>query len=148
MLKNTIIASVIGLGFIVSAPAMAHGNHDFESIQPANHYHHQPARHCLSGHRIDKRQVKQRNRIRDGVQSGRLVHWEKKQLNKQQRRIRRKENRMRSDGCLTRYEFNKLMNLLDQASHRIRELKSNHIRNHNCYNRHDRHDRCNRPGRH
>lgn len=131
MLKQTLVAGIMSLGFIISAPAMAHSSHDSQTIYPTHsHNNYQPARHCVPGHRIDNRQDRQRHRIRQGVRSGKLVHWEKKQLKKQQRRIRHKESRMRSDGCLTRHEFNKLMNRLDRASHKIRALKSNHIRRH------------------
>lgn len=133
MLKYTLVAGIISLGFIVSTPAMARGGHDFQRIYPVhnNHNHHQPVRHCVSGKQINKRQKQQRRRIQQGVRSGALVKWEEQQLNKQQRNIRKTENRMRrSDHCLTRNEFNQLMNRLDRASNKIRKLKSNNKRRH------------------
>ncbi len=139
MLKQTLVVGIMSLSFIISAPAMAHGNHDSQRISPANHSnYHQPARHCVPGHRINNRQDRQRSRIRHGVRSGQLVHWEKAQLKQQQRRIKNKENRMRRDGCLTRHEFNKLMNRLDRASHKIRALKSNNVRRHHGNHRGNR----------
>ncbi|CAA6803713.1 MAG: Unknown protein [uncultured Thiotrichaceae bacterium] len=134
MLKQTLVVGIMSLSFIISAPAMARGNHDSQRISPTNHHanHHQPrhARHCVPGHRINNRQDRQRSRIRQGVRSGQLVHWEREQLKQQQRRIKNKENRMRRDGCLTRDESRRLMNRLDRAGQKIRALKSNNIRRH------------------
>nr|CAA6821501.1 MAG: Unknown protein [uncultured Thiotrichaceae bacterium] len=128
MLKHTLVAGIMSLSFIISAPATARSGHNYERIQPANH-HYQPRRHhCVAGHKINNRQANQRYRIRNGVERGKLVGWEKVTLKKQQRRIRKAEKRMRADGCLTRKEFRRLMNRLDNAGGQIRSLKSNNVR--------------------
>lgn len=135
MLKQTLVAGIMGLSFMVSAPVMAHGGHGAH-----NHNHNwiQPARHCVPGHRVDRRQAKQNRRIKQGVRSGALVKWEKGELRQQQRRIKNAERRMRSDGCLTREENRRLLNRLDRASKRIYKLKHNHVRRGHFGGRHHR----------
>lgn len=135
MLKQTLVAGIMGLGFMVSAPVMAHGGHGAH-----NHNHNwiQPARHCVSGNRVNQRQANQNRRIKQGVRSGALVKWERRELRQQQQRIKNAERRMLRDDCLTRDERNRLMNRLDRASQRIKQLKHNHVRRGNYGGRHHR----------
>ncbi|MEZ5535490.1 MAG: hypothetical protein R3F02_07665 [Thiolinea sp.] len=122
MLKQTIVTGIVGVAMIMTTPAMArpHNNHNFERIHPV--------RHCVSGQQINNRQARQNRRINQGVRSGELVNWEERELRQEQRQIRKAERRMRSDGCMSRPEFNRLMSRLDRASDRIYQLKNNHLR--------------------
>ncbi len=132
MLKQTLITGIMGLGMVLGTASMAspyygshHGDYNYiQPIQPTNQY-------CVSGQRIDRRQASQKRRIDSGVRKGLLVEWEKRELRQEQRRIKKAERRMRSDGCLTRSERNRLMKRLDRASDRIRQLKQNHIHHNN-----------------
>lgn len=133
MLKQALVIGIMGLGFMMSTSAMArpHGAHN-------NHNWIQPVRHCVPGHRVNQRQANQEHRIRQGARSGELVKWELKELREQQQRIQRTENRMRSDGCMTRDERDRLLSRLDRASQRIKQLKNNHIRRGHFGGRHYR----------
>ena len=74
---------------------------------------------------IDGRQAAQRERIRDGVHSGALTRGEAQRLRRQQRRIRRLEERFAQDGHLSRHERRKLNRALDRSSRRIARAKHN-----------------------
>lgn len=75
--------------------------------------------------RHDARQHRQRSRIRDGVKSGELTHQEAGKLRSEQRKIRRMEKRIESDGTVTTREKIRLENRQDKASGNIRDLKTN-----------------------
>lgn len=125
MLKQTLVLGIMGLGLIMSTPTLArpYNNHHYN-----NHTWIQPVRHCVPGHRVNNRQARQKQRIRHGVNTGLLVRWEARELKQQQKRIKRAERRMRSDGCLTYDENRRLLNRLNRASNRIKQLKHNHVR--------------------
>jgi hypothetical protein len=79
--------------------------------------------------RVGDRQHWQKNRIRQGVQSGELTRKEVRVLVKEQRRIQKFKSFARSDGRITPKERWKLERLQDQANHRIYRFK------HNTYDR-------------
>lgn len=146
MLKHTLVAGIMSLGFIIATPAMAQGNYDSQRIYPTNHHNHQPVRHCVPGKQINRMQRNQRNRIEAGVQNGSLVRSERAQLNQQQANIAAQERQMRGDGCLTTREFDKLISTLKWTSGQIHALTTNHLRR-GQGNRHGGRDR-NRNNRH
>lgn len=144
-MKQIIISGIIGAGLLLTGPAaMAHSSHghhkhDFQVITPIVKPVPRPARHCVSGKRIDDMQSNQKHRIKKGKRQGKLVHWEVKQLKKQQRYIRKLEKQMRSSNhCLTKKEEYKLVKHLKRNGRKIRELKRNDARTGRGYHRHHR----------
>ena len=61
--------------------------------------------------RVDKRQQKQKARIKQGVRNGSLTKKEARKLKKEQRNIKKKVKRMKADGELTDKEKAKLEGL-------------------------------------
>lgn len=68
---------------------------------------------------IDKREHRQKMRIRQGVESGALTKPETKRLVREQARIRKTERAFRSDGELTPRERFKLQRRLTKSSAHI-----------------------------
>ena len=72
---------------------------------------------------VDRREHKQKQRIKQGVKSGALTKDEARALSAEQRAIRAKEREMKSDGPLTREERKELHQDLNEASKNIAEQK-------------------------
>ena len=72
---------------------------------------------------VDRREHKQKQRIKQGVKSGALTKDEARALSAEQRAIRAKEREMKSDGVLTREERKDLHQDLNEASKNIAEQK-------------------------
>ena len=72
---------------------------------------------------INDRQDRQQARINQGVISGELTPREAMRLQRQQKRIDRKERRYRSDGKLTKRERIDLQTDLNKTSKRISKQK-------------------------
>lgn len=134
IMKQIITSGIIGAGLLLTGPVMAHNshghhNHQFEVITPIVHPAPRPARHCVSGKKVDNLQAQLKRSIKKGIRSGKLVGWEIAQAKKQQRKIRKAEKRMRNSGhCLTAKEAKKLKKRLNRAKQKVRNLKRNHIR--------------------
>ena len=79
---------------------------------------------------IEKRSLKQRLRIRQGILSGELTRSEAKILRREQRRIRIVTERAWADGKLTRRERRRIKRMQNHASRHIYRLKHNDIRRH------------------
>lgn len=75
--------------------------------------------------RIQQRQQNQERRIDQGVASGALTPRETGRLEAQQAKIQQDEQRMKSDGVLTRAERKKLTREQDRASRSIYRKKHN-----------------------
>lgn len=71
----------------------------------------------------DRREHRQKQRIKEGVRSGELTREEAKGLRQEQREIRAKERAMKSDGVVTREERKELHQDLNEASKHIAEEK-------------------------
>ena len=134
IMKQIITGGIIGAGLLLTGPATAHNSHghhshEFEVITPIIHPAPRPARHCVSGKQVNNLQAQLKRSIKKGIRKGQLVGWEIAQAKKQQRKIRKAEQRMRNSGhCLTRHEANKLKKRLNRAKQKVRNLKRNHIR--------------------
>jgi hypothetical protein len=76
-------------------------------------------------HRVDRRQAKQRARIRDGRQDGELTRKEAGRLKREQRHVNRLENRFGSDGRYSPRERRILEKKQDRASRHIKRAKNN-----------------------
>ena len=72
---------------------------------------------------IDKREHNQKERIKQGVESGQLTKKEARRLRHEQKRIKAKEEAMKSDGTLTKGERKELHQDLNKASDHIAEQK-------------------------
>jgi len=72
---------------------------------------------------VNKREHRQKERIKHGVKSGQLTKDEAKGLRAEQKAIREKEREMKSDGVLTREERKDLHQDLNEASQNIHEEK-------------------------
>jgi uncharacterized protein (DUF3084 family) len=72
---------------------------------------------------VDRREHRQKERIRQGLKSGELNREEVKGLMGEQREIRAKEREMKSDGTFTREERKELHQDLNEASQNIHEQK-------------------------
>lgn len=75
--------------------------------------------------RFEHRVERQRDRIREGAESGDLTRREVKALRQQQRHIAKLERDFTRDGRLDRYERHTLKHELDKAGRRITHLKQN-----------------------
>ena len=75
--------------------------------------------------RADARQAIQKERIKDGVQSGELTALETRRLVKEQRRIRRLERRSKADGNVSAAEKLRLEKAQDRANRKIARKKNN-----------------------
>lgn len=83
------------------------------------------ARTNVRSPKINKRQSKQKRRIRQGIQSGALTVREALKLSKQQARIKRQERRFKADGRFTKLERRTINKHLKRSSKRIYRLKHN-----------------------
>ena len=72
---------------------------------------------------VDRREHRQKERIKQGVKSGELTREEAKGLMQEQREIRAQEREMKSDGTFTKEERKELQQDLNEASQNIREQK-------------------------
>ena len=72
---------------------------------------------------IDKREHNQKERIKQGVESGELTKKETRRLRHEQKRIKAKEAAMKSDGTLTKGERKELHQDLNKASEHIADQK-------------------------
>jgi hypothetical protein len=75
--------------------------------------------------RTDKREKRQRARIREGENSGELTKSEKARLKAEQLNIRRMERRAKKDGLVTVEEQAKIDRKQNRASKDIRRAKHN-----------------------
>jgi len=73
---------------------------------------------------VDRREHRQKQRIKQGVKSGELTKEETRSLKSEQRAIRARERQMKSDGSLTREERKELQQDLNEGSRNI--AKENH----------------------
>lgn len=74
---------------------------------------------------IQKREQNQQQRIDQGVKSGKLTPREAGKLEAQQAKIKQDEERMKSDGNLTKQERRKLTREQNRASKKIYRKKHN-----------------------
>ena len=75
--------------------------------------------------KVDKREHRQQERIRQGVKGGELTPAETKRLEMQQARINRDEQKAKSDGTVTPHERAKLQHEQNKASKTIYRRKHN-----------------------
>lgn len=75
--------------------------------------------------RADARQSIQKERIKDGVQSGELTALETRRLVKEQRRIKRLERNSKADGTISTTEKLRLEKAQDRANRKIARKKNN-----------------------
>jgi len=108
-MKTRMMILAIPLFGLLTAPALAHKDHDGSRAQ----------------HRFEQRIDRQNQRIRHGIRNGELTRHEAKRLRREQRRIARMEHRFSDDGYLDRHERRKLHRRLNKASDRIYRLKHN-----------------------
>lgn len=78
--------------------------------------------------RVDREQVRQHQRIEQGVARGSLTRHEAMQLQRGQQRIARMEARAKADGVVTRHERARLREAQAKESQRIQRQK--HDRQH------------------
>jgi len=141
---NVLLATVIaGLGFMGSVQAHSlhseearYGSHGHQVVRAAapRAVSHGDAR--LLRH-VDRRQLRQRHRIKEGWRSGELTRKEMKRLRKGQRRIALLERRFRADGDFSPRERRVLREALDSASDHIYRKKHND--RYRFVRHHDRH---------
>jgi Protein of unknown function (DUF4057) len=72
---------------------------------------------------VDRREHRQKQRIKEGVRTGQLTRKEARDLSKQQRQIHAKEREMKSDGVLTQQERQELHQDLNESSQQIFQEK-------------------------
>ena len=75
--------------------------------------------------RIDRREARQHQRIRQGRRSGELTRGEQVRLRAGQRHIRRMEMRAKRDGRVTPMERRRITRARNRESRRIGRLKHN-----------------------
>jgi Skp family chaperone for outer membrane proteins len=72
---------------------------------------------------VNRRQHRQKDRIKQGVRTGELTRQEAQKLRAEQKAIREKERALKSDGQLTKDERKDLHQDLNQSSQHIAEEK-------------------------
>ena len=72
---------------------------------------------------VNRREHRQKNRIKEGVKSGELSKDEAQTLRQEQKAIRQEEREMKSDGTFTKEERKELHKELNEASQNIYEEK-------------------------
>ena len=77
--------------------------------------------------RIDRREVRQDARIRQGVRSGELTRGEARHLRAGERHIDRMERHAKADGHVTMRERGRITRAQNRESRRIWRMKHNHI---------------------
>lgn len=120
-MKNTLMKTTLGLlalgSLSLTAPgALAgwnHGDNDRHALRQSHQFSRQ----------IDDRQDRQMDRIRTGMQEGRLTRYEFRELMHEQHQIRAMERHFRADGIIDPREYSRLDRALDQASRSIRMEK-------------------------
>jgi hypothetical protein len=75
--------------------------------------------------KVTKRQMRQQERIANGVKSGELTPAETRRLEKQQQKIQRDKEKAKSDGVVTPQEREKLKREQNRASRNIYRKKHN-----------------------
>jgi hypothetical protein len=74
---------------------------------------------------INKREVKQNQRIKEGVKTGQLTKGEAKYLHKEQKEIRSSKRSAKSDGKVSKGERKMIRSEQNQANKDIYKLKHN-----------------------
>ena len=74
---------------------------------------------------IHKREVKQNNRIKEGVKTGQLTKGEAKYLQQEQKEIRKSKRVAKQDGKVTKGERRMIKSEQNQANKDIYKLKHN-----------------------
>jgi len=128
-----VTAGLLGLSAAAQADGFGHGG-GYRSDTLQHRFERQ----------VDRRQVRQWDRIQDGIDSGELSRGESRRLIRDQRRIARMEKRFERDGYYSPRERRTLERALDRTSQRIKRAKHNDRRVHG-YDRgwhggHHRHD--------
>jgi len=95
-------------------------------------------RSATSADRVDARQARQSERIRDGARSGDLTRREVSALRGEQRGIRRMERRADADGVVTRRESRQLERAQDRASRHINQQRHDRQQRAGGWRGHDR----------
>ncbi len=75
--------------------------------------------------KVSKRQKVQKERIKDGVQSGELTKRETAKVARQQRDIKRTKRRAKADGNVTTAERARIHSKQNKANRNIRRKKNN-----------------------
>ena len=133
MIKQVLITSIAAAGLLLSAQASAHSNGGSVTIWKNNashghgHSHHaKPVRRPAPKpkYNVNREQRQQATMIQQGIQKCLITPREAAKLNKQQKRIKKAERRMRKDG-LQRWERMKLKQRLHTARVQINRLTKN-----------------------
>ncbi len=131
LLKKTLVALALGGLGLMSAGAQANDNRFGQGYSfpghhahANSHYDHSP-RHAYVqslefSQKVNARQDRQMDRIREGMRSGALTRGEFRQLMREQHEIRAMERHFMADGILDMREFRRLDHALDMASRNIR----------------------------
>ncbi len=130
-MKSTLMKTTLGLlalgSLSLTAPGAlagwSHGDNDHHALRQSHQFSRQ----------IDARQDRQMDRIRTGMQEGRLTRYEFRELMHEQHQIRAMERHFRADGIIDPREYSRLDHALDQASRSIRMEKHDHQARH-AYN--------------
>lgn len=116
-----------GEGVRVEQRTERRANRERVAVRENRRNHDRQAARSDNYGRVDRRQDKQRARIKNGRRSGELNRGETRRLKKQQRKIGRMERRFSSDGHLSGKERRRLEHAQDRASKRIARMKHNDI---------------------
>lgn len=110
-LLTIFVAATLGLSMSAQARGYGHvGGYGTDTEQPRFE------------RRVDRRQARQWDRVRNGLESGELSRREGKRLIRNQKKIARMERRFERDGYYSPHEKRKMDRALDRASKRIRRL--------------------------
>ncbi len=123
-LKKSLIALTVAVAAL-SGAAQAHGGERYGHEH--RHGHHKGDCFICT---VDKRQAKQKKRIREGVRSGEITQRELHRIREQRREVRWLERHFGEDGYYSRGERKRLVKELDKTSRMIARSKHNDAHRH------------------
>ncbi len=123
-LKKSLIALTVAVAAL-SGAAQAHGGERYAN----GHGHSHQKGDCFIC-TVDRRQAKQKKRIREGVRSGEITQHELHRIREQRREVKWLERHFGKDGYYSRGERKRLRKELDKTSRMIARSKHNDAHRH------------------
>lgn len=117
MKKTFLTFFAIAIAALTSTATVATAAPEAATVMVADSNTHTP--------NINKREVRQRHRIKDGVKDGELTKGEAAKLVKGEKQIQADKKQAKSDGTVTKQERLKLQKEENQESRKINRMKHN-----------------------
>ncbi len=131
-IRSTTVRWAISLGlvggFALVAPQAAQAGparaHQVRKAKRQDHAHRPHVQQQRKA-KVNRRQAKQAQRVRQGKRSGQITRAEGRKIQRQQRGVKRAERRAKADGVVTKREARKIQTKQNRASRTIHRAKHN-----------------------